>query len=268
MTATTDETMAAIDPATQAPPDAEKHHRTSSSLGDFTLFGIMDHEIKEQDPEQNNVLPVSTLCVVAEPDKLNDQLNESIDEYDFEDDGTFKISNWGGKKFYSDYIKAGIEYKKKKAPENNKEDSNVVMLFESPSSSSSESTFHNASKFRFHDWPPPKSTKSKRILGPNRYAGMNGASYPVFLRDGAPPAGLMEHWEDAIPGFVKPSFVDKIGTEEDTVYAYLPVEQLKHHVNDPDSKLLLASDDDDEGAPLTKINAPRGSSSNRIYFPC
>jgi hypothetical protein len=62
---------------------------------------------------------------------------------------------------------------------------------------------------------------------------MNG-SLSVFLRSAAPPKGLLEHWSEAIPGFVAPSFVNKIDTEEDTVYAYLPVEQLKHHVNDPD----------------------------------
>lgn len=212
---------------------AKHHHRTSSSLSDFTLFEILDTEIKKEDAVEGDVLPMSTLIVMAEPAKLNDQLTESMEEFDFEADGTFKCSNWGGKRFYSDYIKAGIEYKQKKDPDYNPD---VVMLFESPSSSTTESSFHNKAKFKFHDWPPPKSSKSKGILGPCRYAGMNGASYPVFLRDGAPPVGLTEHWKSVLPGFVEPNYVKKIDTEEHTVYAYLPVEQLKHHVNDPDSK--------------------------------
>ena len=198
----------------------------------------LNHDIKQDqdDPVKDNLSPISTLAiVVAEQDKINQIFQDSSDEFDFEDDGTFKIINWSGRKFYSDYIKAGIEYKKKQE-KSEAPDPSVVMLFESPSSSTSESSFHNASKFRFHDWPPPKSTKSKGILGPCRYASMNGASYPVYLRDGIPPEGLLDHWESVIPGFVRPSFVPKIDTELDTVYAYLPVEQLKHHVNNPDGK--------------------------------
>jgi hypothetical protein len=115
-------------------------------------------------------------------------------------------------------------------------DRNVVMLFESPSSSATDASFYNKNKFRFHDWPPPKSSKSKPVLGPNRYASMNGGAFPVYLRDGKPPAGLEEHWESVLPGVPKPNFVSKIDMDRDTVYAYLPVEELKHHVNDPQSK--------------------------------
>ena len=227
---------------TPAADDATKHQRSSSSLSDFSLFEIQEHEIKEQDPVQDNVLPMSTLVVVGETERLKEQLHESFEEFDFEDDGTFKCTNWGGKRYYSDYIKAGIEYKRKNDPSYIPH-KDVVMLFESPSSSATDWSFHNASKYRFHDWPPPKSTKSKAILGPNRYASMNGASYPAFLRGGAPPEGLVEHWAATIPGFVAPSFVDKIDTNENTVYAYLPVEQLKHHVNDPDTHFHLAGKD-------------------------
>jgi hypothetical protein len=211
----------------------QKHHQTSSSLSDFTIFEIQDNEIKEQDPVEDVALPMSIPFVVADPDKLNDHLNESFNtnKFDFEDDGTFRISDWSGKRFYSDYIKAGLEYKKKQNPE--VVDENIVMLFESPSSSATDTTFHNASKFKVHDWPPPKSSKSKGILGPNRYASMNGGSFPVFLRDGKTPTGLMEHWESVLPGFARPSFANKIDTELDIDYAYLPVEQLKYHVNDP-----------------------------------
>jgi hypothetical protein len=220
-------------PEETAPNGVRQHHKkTSSSLSEFTLYEIFENEVKEVDPVNHAVLPMSTLVVVAESEKLSGQWDESIHDFDFQDDGTFKISNWGGKRFYSDYIKAGIDYKKKEDPKY--DPASVVMLFESPSSSTTDSTFHNREKFRFHDWPPANS-KSKGVLGPNRYASMNGSSYPVFLRDGVPPAGLMGHWESFLPGFVKPNFVDKIDTDKDMVYAYLPIEQLKHHVNDPDS---------------------------------
>jgi len=232
-----------LETKTDVDGDGEKgHHRSSSSLSDFTLFEIHDKEIKEQDPMEDNVIPMGTLVVAADHDKLKGQLHESIEEFDFEDDGTFKCSNWAGKRYYSDYIKAGIEYKQTKDP-NYIPHNDVVMLFESPSSSATDSSFHNASKYRFHDWPPPKSSKSKGILGPNRYASMNGTSYPVFLREGAPPPGLLEHWASVIPDFVTPRFVDKIETNENTVYAYLPVEQLKYHVNDPDTHFHLAGKD-------------------------
>ena len=64
---------------------------------------------------------------------------------------------------------------------------------------------------------------------------MNGASLPVFLRRGHPPAGLEEHWSEAIPDHVPSSYVTKI-TDNETVYAYLPIEEIQHHLNDPESK--------------------------------
>jgi hypothetical protein len=136
---------------------------------------------------------------------------------------------------YSDYIAQGLKEKKM-------ENINLVMLFESPSSSTTESSFHNKAKFKFHDWPPPKSTKSKSVLGPCRYASMNGQSFPVFLKDGKPPAGLEEHWAEVIPDFKPPSYVDKI-TDNETVYAYLPVEQIRNHMNDPEVHYHLAGKD-------------------------
>jgi hypothetical protein len=79
-------------------------------------------------------------------------------------------------------------------------------------------------------------------LGPCKYALMNGSSFPVFLRDGVPPPGLLEHWVKTVPNTVSPHFIPKV-TEEDTVYAYLPVEQIKNHVNDPMVHYHLAGKD-------------------------
>jgi hypothetical protein len=148
----------------------------------------------------------------------------------------FIVQDWDGTKLYSDYIREGME-------RTDRSEERVVMLFESPSSSATDSSFHNKEKFRFHDWPAPKSSRAKGVLGPCRYALMNGDSYPVYLRDASPPEGLMEHWMQFVPSFRKPQFVPKISDEENTVYAYLPVEQLRHHVNDPQKHYHLAGKD-------------------------
>ena len=229
-------------------PPPGSHHRTTSSLGDFTLLEIDrgdDHQvqIKEQDPTEKAIIPQESLVIVTETeslkpgsDSVEHTLVQNLGDLDFDDDdGQFNVKDWDGKLCYSDLIHRGMKFVKRDAEK-------VVMLFESPSSSSANSSFHNASKYKFHDWPPPKSTKSKEMLGPCRYGMMNGNKYPVFLRSGAPPAGIMDHWKEAIPDYVPSEFVNKI-TENDTAYAYLPVEQIKNHVNDPNIHYHLAGKD-------------------------
>ena len=71
---------------------------------------------------------------------------------------------------------------------------------------------------------------------------MNGSTLPVFLRGGVPPPGLLEHWSKTVPGFVRPRFVAEIA-DDNTVYAYLPVEKIKNHVNDPNIHYHLAGKD-------------------------
>lgn len=232
----------------ETPAVPKAHHRTLSSLSDFTLLEIdRNHDnntvqIKEQELVENEVIPQSSLLIVAENETLKPgsesiehRLVENLDELDFGDDGTFTVKDWDGKLCYSDLIQKGMQYVKRG-------DEKVVMLFESPSSSSTNSSFHNASKFKFHDWPPPKSTKSKEMLGPCRYGMMNGNKYPVYLRSGTPPPGIMSHWAEAVPDYVPSQFVDKI-TDSETCYAYLPVEQIRKHVNDPVTHYHLAGKD-------------------------
>lgn len=234
----------------EEPPVVPQHQRTQSSIADFTFLEVDRPSAEQQEgktvisevqiDEANAVLPESHLLIITETATLDDrssaskQLLTSISDLDFEVHGKLKVKNWNGKKYYSDYIAEGLAYKNEKR--------DVVMLFESPSSSTAESTFHNKTSFKFHDWPPPSSTKSKAILGPCRYALMNGASFPCFLRDGTPPPGLIEHWKETIPGYVESSFVPKI-SEHQSVYAYLPVEQLPNHVNNPYSHYHLAGKD-------------------------
>lgn len=224
-------------------------------------------------PDGGDAMNNTSLTVSGTAQLLQDMVHD-ITEFDFDNlDGyKFQVKDWDGKKHYSDYIAQGLKSKRKEADKKKAEieatgnnmdittnstttmcsktltnaaniySDNIVMLFDSPTSSTSDFAFHNANKFRFHDWPPPSKTGGKSVLGPCRYALMSGNTYPVFLKDGAPPAGLMEHWTEAVPGFVPPTFVDKI-TDEDTVYAYLPVEQIRHHVNDPDVHYHLAGKD-------------------------
>jgi hypothetical protein len=240
--------------------------------GEGTAF-LTPGDTKGEGDLSTNHLVNSSFTVSGTTQLLQDMVHD-ITEFDFDNlDGyKFQVKDWDGKKHYSDYIAQGLRYKRKDADKKKAEleaaaenmdvttnstttilsktmsnasniySDNIVMLFDSPTSSTSDFAFHNASKFRFHDWPPPSKTGGKSVLGPCRYALMSGNTYPVFLKDGAPPSGLLEHWSEAVPGFVAPTFIDKI-TDEHTVYAYLPVEQIRHHVNDPDVHYHLAGKD-------------------------
>lgn len=237
------------------------HHRVSSSLSDFSILELdFEHgsgagtrgrtesvTLKEIDHiEPNDELPMASLLIVAETEKIDEakeagaasgNLLASLGDMDFSF-YKLKVKDWDGTKFYSDYIKEGLIY-------NNKleEAEKTIMLYESPSSSTAESSFHNKDKYKFHDWPPPTSTISKGLLGPLRYALMSGDTLPVFLRGGEAPNGLIDHWKKTVPGVKVPTFVPKIHTETDTVYSYLPVEQIEHHVNDPTVHYHLAGKD-------------------------
>lgn len=227
------------------------HHRVTSSLEDLTILELdfpsdpnAAAEVKEIDPMEAPQLQTGSLIVVAESDKLHEDKGTesatfiaSLAEHDFSS-LKLKCKDWDPEsmKGYSEYIKEGMEYLKR-------DPSNVIMLFESPSSSTAESSFHNKQQFKFHDWPPPKSTKSKAILGPCKYSMWNGSALPAFLRDGKPPAGLEDHWKKVMPkNLVMPHFVDKV-REEDVAYAYLPVEAIRNHVNDPQTHYHLAGKD-------------------------
>jgi hypothetical protein len=233
--------------------EAYAHHRqtSSSSLSDFTVLELDRNEqtdvlelVVNNDPEHHPELPKDSLVVVAETKKIKEDDNvlhnivtahndpditTDLNEFTLEE-GKFKCNNWAGKKGYSDYIKDGMRY-------NDKSQEKVVMIFESPTWTATP-----PEKFRFHTWPPAAPTAGKSVVGPCRYASMNGTSYPVFLKDGAPPAGLQEHWQRAIPNFKSPTYLDQI-TDAETAYCYLPIEDIQHHVNDPNVHYHLAGKD-------------------------
>jgi len=228
-----------------------KHHRVHSSLDDFTLMELDFTPVKNRERsesislqivEDNEApLPKDSLVIITETEKLEEhkegsshRLVASLSDYDFLA-SKIHVEQWDGHKGYSDYIQEGLDWLKKEkpdAPAVKGGNGQTIMLYESPSSSSTETSFHNRTKYRFHDWPPPKSSKGKAVLGPCRYSLMSGNALPVFLAAGELPAGLAEHWQKTVPNVHIPNFVTKV-TEEDTVYAYLPVEAIKRHVNDP-----------------------------------
>jgi hypothetical protein len=71
---------------------------------------------------------------------------------------------------------------------------------------------------------------------------MNGNAYPSYLDSNVVPSGLLQHWQTYIPGFVQPRFTNTI-TDQDIVYAYLPVEHIKHHLNHPHTHYHISGKD-------------------------
>jgi ATP-grasp domain len=182
------------------------------------------------------------------------------------------VHAWDRVSHYSDLIQKGIDWQRAHGkPElvasverDVETDRNkVLMLFEAPSSASQ---FFNSQVYRFHDYPPPVSPLAKSILAvrvatfsfvfssyplpnffcrseqPCRYSLMNGSSCPTFLKGGSPPAGLVDHWKSVVPDFEEPRYESTIPPDH-CVYAYLPVESVDRHVNDPHVHYHLAGKD-------------------------
>lgn len=216
----------------QLPPD---HEQGTATINEF----IVD-ETKPKLPESHLVLITDSDAFhgshrrTGSQEVLNSLTNDDLELHEVH--GKLKVLDWKGKTFYSDYIAQGLKYLN--------EHQRVVMLFETPRSSPSDHSFHNKSSFKFHDWPPTQKSRSKArsVLGPCRYAMMSGSAFPTFLRD-PPPEGLVDHWKEALPYFKECTFVSKINTERDTVYAYIPVEDIPKHVNDPHVHYHLAGKD-------------------------
>ena len=218
---------------TQAPPTSTTHEDVTIEFrSDVVNPASPDAKVVIVTGKDLQVSPLSA----AETQSLTDEtlsLISSLSDTDL--NPAFRCKAWDGVSGYSDLIQEGLRYLKR-------EESNVVMIYESPSSSAAQDTsFYNDQVFKFHDWPPAPSTY-KGVLGPCRYSLVNGASFPSYLKGGAPPAGLLQHWQDFVPGYVAPRFVSKV-TDDDCVYAYLPLESVEHHVNDPHVHYHLAGKD-------------------------
>ena len=101
--------------------------RVLSCASNNPLFPA-DHEGKEIIEREIETSAAVNLSTASRPETLLSQYSEM---------SQLNVKDWDGTKFYSDFIKEGLEY-------NNKSAGNVVMLFESPSSSATNTSFHNA----------------------------------------------------------------------------------------------------------------------------
>ena len=110
------------------------HHRTTSSLGDFTMLGIdrgddnVTH-VTEQAVVEGAVIPQTGLLLLTDADQLKQEdtvehkLVENLEDLDFgDDDGQFNVKDWDGKQCYSDLIAKGMKFVKR-------DQEKVVMLF-------------------------------------------------------------------------------------------------------------------------------------------
>ena len=145
-----------------------------------------------------------------------------------------RVKAWCGKKYYSDLVKESMQYL------GNQIEEHVVMVYESPSYETPDTSFVNAKQYFFHD-SPAGSPIPRTTLGPQRYAAMTGDAIPVYIKS-PPPAELLQHWKNAIPSYVEPKFVHTLDANNH-VYAYLPLEQVEKHVNDPSVHYHLAGKD-------------------------
>lgn len=131
---------------------------SSSSLDDFTMLELAVQGadaatrsrgdsivLREVNLAETTKIPQSTLVIVTETENLREDaaskdgatsLLPMLSDFDISF-SKLKVRDWDGSKFYSDFIKEGLEY-------NNKDVDKVIMLFESPSSiSAGGNAFHN-----------------------------------------------------------------------------------------------------------------------------
>jgi ATP-grasp domain len=162
------------------------------------------------------------------------------------------VTLWNGRGHFSDLVQEGLEwhssygkYVSEACPVQRDDATGkykVIMLYECPSAANTlETSFFNSQVYRFHDWPPTPALY-RAVLAPCRYSMMNGNTFPSYLKDGEAPDGLVNHWSKCIPDFVEPSFSPVIPADA-SAYAYLPIESLEHHVNDPYVHYHLAGKD-------------------------
>ncbi|GKY91393.1 hypothetical protein MPSEU_000111600 [Mayamaea pseudoterrestris] len=187
---------------------------------------LLSHDKELHAAEGKTIVTSATDC---------SDLVSAISEFDF-NACQFRVSQWDKKTKYSDYIRSGLDYLKRRE--------SVIMLFEAPSTASDTSSFFNSQSWAFHDYPP-SSNAYKTMLGPCRYSLMNGTAFPTYLQAGTPTTGLLEHWIETVPGFETPTFVSEIPADDlnVAVYAYLPTESIKNHMNDPYVHYHLAGKD-------------------------
>lgn len=133
-----------------------------------------------------------------------------------------RITAWDGTKYFSDLVKSGLDYLK--------DPSQCVMIHECPSTASADTSFRNVNLFKVHDYPfQPIDTK---IMRPLRYSALNGDTFPSY-HPVPPNPSIVDHWEKAIPNFIRPAFTNEVPSTPTKVYVYMPMEGDFHFINDP-----------------------------------
>ncbi|GMH54107.1 hypothetical protein TrLO_g12802 [Triparma laevis f. longispina] len=152
-----------------------------------------------------------------------------------------------------------------------------VMVFESPSTSSNSTSFKNGSRYLVHDYPPAPA-QYWSVMRPIRYAALAGDSVLVWTKNSL-PTGLIEHWEEAIPGFVKPNFICDEGDNgfdllkqananpDLVVHCYLPLEQIpeQNHVVHPSVHYYVAGKN---AIPEMTAHSPKHYADTKAVRPC
>jgi hypothetical protein len=251
--------MTAFDPNVDATNPASRIDEALSLEDDFSLLGstVSCHP-----------LPPSELADLT-PESTEDGTTTmlSLDQGDMEklmwSSDPLLVNIWDGKKLYSDLLRDGFVYLNGDNDDSDDHGPSIVMLYESPSIIADAHGFSNKQVFRFHDYPPC-CPRVNSMVGPCRYAAVSGNVYPTYLRGGKPPAGLTDHWARAIPDFTEPRFCASL-PEDALVYAYLPLESVTRHLNDPYIHYHLCGKD---AIPLMTDKTTKMLSSTRIERPC
>ncbi|KAL7573575.1 hypothetical protein ACA910_008711 [Epithemia clementina (nom. ined.)] len=239
---------------------------------------IFPQVLKPQESGSLTTAATETASLADETVSLDTNLSETVVSSTatttaFSSSCSGKVQGWNGKSLFSDLVQQGLRYQQQqqqqqRRKEEEEDHQDIIMLFESPTAFSQQQhqqdslEFYNSQVYKFHDYPRSPQP-SKAVLGPCRYSLMNGATYPSYLQD-EPPKGLVEHWKETIPGFVEPTFVSSI-PESAQVYAYLPMEHIRHHVNDPHVHYHLAGKD---AIRLMTQKTTRLYSNTKDHRPC
>lgn len=146
---------------------------------------------------------------------------------------TLRVKLWDKKKLYSEFVQDGLRITNPSLITGSNSNNNIIMLYESPSCTTQyETSFFNGQTFKYYDYPPSPGIY-KSILAPCRYSMMNGNIYSSYIQNGNVPNGLLEHWILYIPTFIIPTFTSIIDMKHSIIYAYLPIEHIPNHVNNP-----------------------------------
>lgn len=173
--------------------------------------------------------------------------------------GSVRVMNWDGKQKFSDLIYSGLVSQMGKETA---DETKVHMVYECPSSAAHDTSFRNASKWKIHDYPRT-ARQYWSVMRPLRYTCFNGNTFPAFLQE-QPHSLLLAHWNKSIPYYVDPVVVTSI-PDNAVANAYMPMEQVKNFVCDPEVHYRIAGKD---AIPDMTVRTTRILKNTREERPC